>query len=56
LSPFLLNLYSEYLAKEGPEGFRDFKMGEQVIQTVKYAYGLVPPAKEEKRWHGMTAD
>jgi hypothetical protein len=23
LSPFLLNLYSKYLAKEGPEGFRD---------------------------------
>jgi len=23
---------------------------------VKYAYGLVPPAKEGKRWHDMTAD
>jgi len=49
LSPFLLNLYSEYLTKEGPEGFGDFNIGEQVIQTVKYARGLVPPVKEEKR-------
>jgi len=39
-----------YLAKEGPEGFGDFKIGEKVIQTVKYAHSLVPPAKEEKKW------
>jgi hypothetical protein len=38
------------------EGFGDFKIGEQVIQSVKYAYGLVPPAKEEKWRQGMTAD
>jgi len=38
------------------EGSGDFKIGQQVIQTVKYAYGLVPPAKEGKRWHDMTAD
>jgi hypothetical protein len=56
LFPFLLNLYSKYLAKEGPEGFGDLKIGKQVIQTVKYAHVLVPQAKAEKRRQGMTAD
>jgi hypothetical protein len=34
-------LYSEYLAKEALEGFGDFKIGEQVNRTVKYADEVV---------------
>jgi hypothetical protein len=41
-------LYSEYLTKEALEGFGDFKIGGQIIQTVKYADDLVLLAKEEK--------
>jgi hypothetical protein len=48
LSPILFNLYSECLTKETLEGFGDFKIGGQVIQTVKYADDLVLLAKEEK--------
>jgi hypothetical protein len=48
LSPILFNLYSEYLTKEALEGLGDFKIGGQIIHTVKYAYGLVLLAKEEK--------
>jgi hypothetical protein len=29
-------LYSEYLAKEALDGLGDFKIGGQIIQTVKY--------------------
>jgi hypothetical protein len=47
LSPSLFNLYSEYLTKEALEGFGDFKIGGQVIYTVKYADELVLLAKEE---------
>ena len=38
-SPILFNLYSEYsyFTKEALEGFGDFKIGGQVIRTVKYA-------------------
>ena len=48
LSPILFNLYSECLTKESLEGFGDFKIGGQVIHTVKYAADLVLQAKEEK--------
>jgi hypothetical protein len=37
LSPILFNLYSECLTKKALEGFGDFKIGGQIIQTVKYA-------------------
>jgi hypothetical protein len=40
-SPNLFNLYSEYLTKEALEGFGDFKIGGQVIRTVKYADDVV---------------
>jgi len=48
LSPILFNSYSECLTKEALEGFGDFKVGGQIIQTVKYADDLVLLAKEEK--------
>jgi len=47
LSPILFNLYSECLTKEALEGFGDFKIGRQIIHTVKYADDLVLLAKEE---------
>jgi len=48
LSPILFNLYSEYLTKEALEELGDFKIGGQIIHTVKYAHDLVLLAKEEK--------
>ena len=48
LSPILFKLYSECLAKEALEGFRDFKIGGKIVHTVKYADDLVLLAKEEK--------
>jgi len=48
LSPILFNLYSECLTKEALEGFGDFKIGGQLIQTVKYSDELVLLAKEGK--------
>jgi hypothetical protein len=53
LSPILFNLYSEYLTKEALEGFGDFKIGGQIIRTVKYANDLVLLAKEETVLQGM---
>ena len=44
----LFNLYSKYLTKEALEGLGDFKIGGQIIRTVKYADDLVLLAKEEK--------
>jgi hypothetical protein len=44
----MLNLYSECLNKEALEGFGDFKIGGQIIHTVKYADDLVLLSKEEK--------
>ena len=41
-------MYSECLTKEALEGFGDFKIGRQIIHTVKYADDLVLLAKEEK--------
>ena len=53
LSPILFTLYSEYLTREGLEGFGDFKIG-KLIRTVKYTddLGLVP--KEATVLQGMT--
>jgi hypothetical protein len=48
LSPILFNLYSEYRTKEALEGLGDFKIGGQIIHTVKYADDLVLLAMEEK--------
>jgi hypothetical protein len=41
LSPSLFNLYGECLTKEALKGFGDFKIGGQIIHTVKYADELV---------------
>jgi len=46
-------LYSECLTKEALEGLGDFKIGGQIIHTVKYADNLVLMAKEEKVLQGM---
>ena len=53
LSPILFNLYSKCLTKEALDGLRDFNIGGQVIQTVKYADGLLLIAKEETVLQGM---
>jgi hypothetical protein len=53
LSPILFNLYSEYLTNKTYEGFGDFKLGGQVIHTVKYADDLVLVAKEQTVLEGM---
>ena len=44
----IFSFYSEYLTKEALEGLGDFKIGGQIIHTVKYADDLVLLAKEEK--------
>jgi hypothetical protein len=49
LSPILFNLYSKCLTKEALEGFGDFKIGGQIIQTLKYADDLVLLAKVSDR-------
>ena len=46
-------MYSEYRTKEAFDGFRDFKVGGQVIHTVKYADDLVLLAREEVLLQGM---
>jgi len=48
LSPIMFNLYSECLPKEALEGFGDFKIGGQIIHTVKYADDLVLLAKDKR--------
>jgi len=48
LSPILFKLYSVCLTKDALEGSRDFKIGGQIIHTVKYADELVLLAKERK--------
>jgi hypothetical protein len=53
LLPILFNLCSEYSTQEALEGFGGFKIGGQVIRTVKYADGLVLLAREEKVLQGM---
>jgi len=52
-APILFNLYSECLTKEVLDGLGDFNIGEQIIQTVKYADDFVLKAKEEKVLQGM---
>jgi len=46
-------LYTECLTKGALEGFWEFKIGGQVIRTVKYADELVVLAKEETERKGM---
>jgi len=53
LSPILFNLYSEGLIKEALEGCGGFKIGRQIIHTVKYADDLVLLVKEEKMLQDM---
>jgi len=48
LSPILFNVHSECLTKEALEGLGDFRIGGQIIHTVKYADDLVLLAREEK--------
>ena len=48
LSPILFYLYSECLTKEALEGFGDFKIGGQIINTLKYVDDLVLLAQKEK--------
>jgi len=45
LSPIPFNAYRRYFAKEALKGFGGFKIGAQVIHTVKYADGIVLLAK-----------
>ena len=47
MSPLLFKLYSEWLTKEALDGLGDFNIGEQIIQTVKYADDLALMSKEE---------
>jgi hypothetical protein len=47
LSPLLFNLYSEYVKQEALERLGDFKVGGQIIRTVRYADDLVLLGKEE---------
>jgi len=49
----LLHIYSKYLTIEALEGFGDFKIGEQVIHTLKYADDLGLLAKEETVLQGI---
>jgi hypothetical protein len=53
LSQNLFKLYSKYLTEEAVEGFGDFKIGVQVICTVKYPDDFVLLAKEETVLQGM---
>jgi hypothetical protein len=48
LSQILFSVYNECLTKENLEGFGDFKIGGQIIHTVKYADKLVFLSKEER--------
>jgi hypothetical protein len=45
LSPLPFNLYSEYVTQEALEGLSDFKVGGQIIRTVRYVDDLVLLAK-----------
>jgi len=47
VSPVLLNLYSAYLTEEVLEGFGYFKIGGQIIRTVKCTENAAPLAEEE---------
>jgi hypothetical protein len=54
LSLTVFKLHSEYLTKEALKGFGHFKIGGQVISTVKYPDDLVLLAKEETVIQSMT--
>ena len=54
LSPILFNLYSECLTKEALDGFGDFKIGRQIIHTLKYVEDLVLLAQEGNVLQEMT--
>jgi hypothetical protein len=54
LSPLLFNLYCEYVTQEALEGLRDFKVGGQIISTLRYSDDLVLLAKEEAILKSMT--
>ena len=51
--PILFNLYGECLTKEALQGFGDFKIGGQIIHTVKYVDDLVLLAEKGKVLQGM---
>jgi len=53
LSPILFKLYSECLTKVALEELGDFKIGGQIIQTLKYADDLVLKAEKETVLQGM---
>jgi hypothetical protein len=46
LSPILFNFHIEYLTKETLEWFEYFKLGGEVMPSVKYAEDFVPQSKE----------
>jgi len=50
----LLNLFGQYVTKKALEGYGDFKVGGQIIHTVKYADKLVLLGKEEMVLYSMT--
>jgi hypothetical protein len=41
-------VYTEYVTKEPLEGFDDFKIGIQVIRTVKYANDFLLLARKKR--------
>jgi hypothetical protein len=53
LLPILLNVYSEYLTKESLDVGGNFKIGGQIIHTLKYPDELVLLGKEEKLLQDM---
>ena len=53
MSPILFKLYSEYLTKEGLENFGDFKIGGQILRTVKYTDDFVILAEERTVLQGV---
>jgi len=54
LSPILFNLHREYLTKKDPEVYGDFRIGREVIRTVKCEDDLVLLAKDGTVIRGMT--
>jgi hypothetical protein len=46
-----IEVYREYITKEAIEGFEDFKIGGQVIHSVKYSDDLMVLAK---KWYYST--
>jgi hypothetical protein len=54
LSPLLFKLYSKYVTQEDLEGLGDYKVGGEIISTMRYADDLVLLAKEETMLQSMT--